>query len=65
MELYDGSPESFNEFLDLVLSRGSQDDELIRNAFKYAFDVEDQEKFIHFYLDNPDSLPNSNMNRIQ
>ena len=65
MELYDGTPESFNEFLDLVLSRGSQEDHLVRNAFKLAFDLEQQENFIHFYLDHSDSQSSTNIDRIQ
>jgi len=65
MEIYDNTVESFNEFVNLHISRGREEDGLVKNSFKYVFDVEDEEKFVHLYLDNPESFVTTGIDRIQ
>ena len=65
MEIYDNTVESFNEFINLYISRGREEDGLVKNSFKYAFDLEDGEKFIHLYLDSPESFVTTGIDRIQ
>ncbi len=65
MEIYDNTPESFNEFVNLYISRGREEDGLVKNSFKFLFDVENEEKFIHLYLDNPETFVTSDIDRIQ
>ena len=65
MELYDSTPDSFYNFIELSLSKGRVEDGLIKNSFKYAFDGDSEEKFIHLYLDFHDKIVTPEDERIQ
>ena len=65
MELYDNTVESFHDFIDLSLSKGRAEDGLLKNSFKYAFDGENDERFIHLYLDYHNELITPDSERIK
>jgi len=65
MELYDNTVDSFHDFIEFSISKGRAEDGLIKNAFKYAFDREVEEKFIHLYLDFHDKIVTPDEERLQ
>ena len=65
MELYDNTVESFNEFIDLSFNNGRAEDGLLKNTYKYIYDGEDDERFIHLYLDFQNEIASQGSERTR
>lgn len=64
MDAYEHNIDSFFEFIDICLSKGHSDQDLLQNTFKFAFENEPEEKFKDLYLDNHQQLVKSDSDRI-
>lgn len=65
MELYDNTVDSFHDFIDLYFTNGRSEEGLVKNTFKYAFDGETEERFLHLYFDYQDEAEAQASQRIK